>query len=150
MKKKWIAVLSALVLAGACHAGGDTVKDKTAPTAFATQVGCALAPVVTEASPGPCSRCMKAHPCLGRVKEWFCFVPLRTCPCECEHHGACAPPLYLYFLRPCVEGAGCYHYSDKCSSCLNNQCSSCAGSGLGGLFHRDCAGGCASCCDSCK
>jgi hypothetical protein len=146
MKKSWIAVLSALLVAGACHAGGDTVKDKSAPTAFASDVGCTLPPVQTEPSCGTCCGCAKAHPCLARAKEWLCFVPLRTCPCECEHPSSCFPPLYLYFLRPCVEGGGCYHYPDKCSACVHNTAASCSGTGLGGLFHR----GCASCCDSGK
>jgi hypothetical protein len=146
MGKNWIAVLSALLVAGACRAGGDTVKDKAAPTAFGSEVGCTLPPVPTEPGPGFCCRCAKDHPCLMRVKDWFCFTPLRTCPCECEHCGACSPPLYLYFLRPCVEGAPCYHYPDKCSSCVHPTVAATSGFGFcSRLFHSGCG-----CCDSGK
>jgi hypothetical protein len=128
MTKNWIAALSALLVAGTCFAGGGTVKDKDAPTTFATEVGCTTPPVVAP----PCSTCSHCstcrnndHHCLVAVKNWLCFVPLRTCPCECHHCSSCYPALYLYFLRPCVEGAPCYHYDDHCSSCVSKTCATC-------------------------
>jgi hypothetical protein len=143
MTKNWIAVLTALLVAGACHAGG-AVKDKDAPTTFAT-VGCTTPAVVAEPCPQTCCSGSKGHPCLAKAKAWLCFVPLRTCPCECKHCSSCHPPLYLYF-PPCTEGNGCTHYDDHCSSCVANNCASC-GSGQR-LFHSDSGGGGA--CNSCK
>ena len=144
MTKNWIAALSALLVAGTCFAGG-TVKDKDAPTAFATEVGCTTPPVVaascsTCSTCSPCSHCSTCgndHHCLLAVKKWLCFVPLRTCPCECHHCSSCYPALYLYFLRPCVEGAPCYHYDDHCSSCVSKTCTSC-GSGEHRLLRPQC------------
>src|SRR5271165_1905785 len=118
MTKNWTAVLSALLVAGACHAGGANVQDKNAPTTFATNVGCTIAPVQAPCPP-TCCDCKRGYPCLEKFKDWICFVPVRTCPCECHHCSSCHPPLYLYFLRPCVEGAPCYHYNDHCSSCVS-------------------------------
>jgi hypothetical protein len=56
------------------------------------------------------------------------------------------PPLYLYFLRPCCEGAPCCAYPDCGGPKCHGHCSS--GHGLGLFRHRggDCCsdGGCAA------
>jgi hypothetical protein len=146
MTRSFIAVLSALLVAGASYAGGGTVKDKNAPTSFASEVGCTTAPVPTEPCPSTCEQCLKEHPCLAKAKDWLCFRPLRTCPCECKHCGGCWPPLYVYFLRPCVEGPGNYHCANNCASCVHNGCASCGGASLfSGWFHGGCNGGCETC-----
>jgi hypothetical protein len=125
MTKNRVAVLAALLIAGASQAGGTDVKDKSAPTTFASNVGCTTAPV-PPCSPC-CTKCKEGHACLAKVKDWFCFIPIRTCPCECPRVCTCYPPPYLYFLRPCVEGAGCTHYCSNCSSCTSKRCASCGG-----------------------
>jgi hypothetical protein len=146
MTKNWVAVVSALLVAGACQAGGASGKDKDAPTTFATTVGCTIPPVVSEPS-SDCCKCREGHPHLAKVKAWLCFVPLRTCPCECTHCTGCHPPLYVYFFRPCVEGAGCLHYTDNCSSCAAKHCATC-----GGCAHSPCQTPPAACaaCGTCK
>jgi hypothetical protein len=152
MTRNWVAALSALLVAGACHAGGLTVKDKDAPTTFATAVGCTTEPVAhEEPTAGDCGHCGcgPRHGCLGKCKDWLCFCPLRTCPCECKHCSSCHPPLYLYFLRPCVEGKACYHYPDNCSSCVRGNCGSC-GWGRGWGWLHGWTGGCCGSCESCK
>ena len=146
MIRSLIAVLSALLVAGASYAGGGTVKDKDAPTSFATEVGCTTAPVPASTCPSACCQGLGEYPCLAKAKGWICFVPLRTCPCECKHCSSCHPPLYVYFLRPCVEGPGNYHYTNNCASCVHNSCASCGGPNLlGRLFHGGCNGGCDTC-----
>jgi hypothetical protein len=143
MTKNWVAVLSALLVAGACHAGGGTVPDKNAPTKFATEAGTAVPPVPGPVAPceQPCTTCRQHHLSFGKCKEWLCFVPLRTCPCECKHCSTCTYPLYLYFLRPCVEGAPCYHADNCCASCVHKPAATAAFGSIGGMFHwgSDCS-----------
>ena len=125
MTRNWVAILSALLVAGVCNAKDEKVKDKdkTAPTNFAT-VGCTTPPVATPCPETCCSSCNQGGACHGKVKDWLCFIPLRTCPCECKGPVSCQPPLYVYFLRPCVEAQPCWHYDDHCSSCVRNSCAS--------------------------
>jgi hypothetical protein len=146
MTKNWVAVLSALVVAGASYAGGTDVKDKTAPTSFAT-VGCTTPPVVHAPCTQCCEGCNDRHHCLGKLKDWLCFTPIRTCPCECPHACASYPPLYLYFMRPCVEGPGCTHYASHCDSCVS--CAKSRNVSCGGCCGQAPAAGCGSC-TTCK
>ena len=135
MTKNWVAVLSALLVAGACHAGGGTVPDNNAPTKFATQAGAPAPPVVAPDTPCEhlCTTCRHHQLSPGKCKDWLCFVPLRTCPCECKHCSTCNYPLYLYFLRPCVEGAPSYHADNSCASCVHTPIA--AHGSIGGLLH---------------
>ncbi len=147
MTKFHAAAAAALLAAVAGHAGEAKVKDKDAPTNFAVAAAGPVAPF-PEAAPcaGGCDRCRHhdCRECLARVKGWLCFVPLRTCPCECEHPSSCRPPLYLYFVRECAEGPHPTDYHD-CSTCATGKCSACGGGP--GLFRR--AHGCPTC-DTCK
>jgi hypothetical protein len=142
MTKNWVAVLSALLVAGACHAGSGTVPDKNAPTKFATDAGGTVPPAVTPCEQ-PCTTCRHSHLSLGKCKDWLCFVPLRTCPCECKHCNTCPYPLYLYFLRPCVEGAPCYHADNCCGSCVHQPTA--AFGSIGGWLHWGSGSSCSTC-----
>jgi hypothetical protein len=153
MNKNWVAVLSALLVAGACYAGGAPVKDKDAPSTFATVGCCTAAPSCASPCPAPCGgqtcggHCNQGHSCAGKCKDWLCFVPLRTCPCECKGCGCGYFPLYTYFLRPCVERPQCWHADNRCASCVHTSCASSCG-GCGRLSHPTC--GCASGCEASK
>lgn len=155
MTRNWAAALAVLLVAGVCRAGGVPAKDKDAPTTFATGAATTVAPEPAPAAPccqpacAACGHhgCHHGRECLAKCKAWLCFVPLRTCPCECKHCSSCYAPLYVYFLKPpCVEGPHDTHYCDNCSSCAFQDCAGGCGGRRGG-----CAGhGCSGSCDSCK
>jgi hypothetical protein len=148
MTKNRVALLAILLIAGVSHADDSKPKDKNAPTTFATNVGCTIPPVVPEpcSTCNTCNTCKHSYDCLIRVKHWLCFVPLRTCPCECKHCSGCYPPLYVYFLMPCVEGAPCAEYSNHCASCVTKTCAAHDGVDFyRRLFHSGCTSGCDTC-----
>lgn len=148
MTRNSVAVLTALLVAGACQAGG-TVKDKDAPTTFATVGYLTSPPPVTACCPPPCPSHRHDHPCLAKFKEWLCFIPVRTCPCECTECLGCNYPLYLYFLHPCVECQPCWHCDNHCGSCVHKTCVPSSNCSLAfGLFRPKC--GCSAPCDTCK
>jgi hypothetical protein len=92
---------------------------------------------------GGCDGCRPHGSCWQRLCEWACYRPL---PCYCSacdnaghvhclfHHDCngcggcgghgccygCFPPLYMWFLRPCHEGAGHTLPCKKgCASCAD-------------------------------
>jgi hypothetical protein len=113
---RWVAVLTAALVGGASMARAGE------PVVVPGPAGCGGC----QASCG--ADCGKGS-CLSRVGDWLCYRPLRlTRPHECGGCVGVRPPLYLYFLRPCCEGAPNCCYPDcggpKCHHCDSGHCGS--------------------------
>src|SRR5262245_22345749 len=110
--------------------------------------GCGPAPVAPGAMalPGPpvgpvgpvgCAPCgptcrPSCQDICRRVREWFCYRPLRA-PCHSCHHCACGWPfftVYDYFCEGCIEGAGCCAAPPPCGPGGAGACSPFARTGL--------------------
>jgi hypothetical protein len=149
MNRTWVAVL-VLVLGVSPAGWGRELPPQLPPTPAAgatthpPAAGAALpAPAAHPAGPGcgGCNACRPQTSCWQRLCEWACYRPL---PCYCSacddsghvhclfHHGCngcggcggccyhCFPPLYLWFLHPCHEGAAhTLPCKQGCASCAN-------------------------------
>src|SRR5262245_37645861 len=133
MRKSWLTVVVLALGAGGARAGefasdqllpplsqplpppravqGQTPAAQAPPAAPATgQVGCGAG----------CSSCAP-HGRGSKLWAWLSYHPLQRGACKHGCHGCCArtPPLYAYFLppcMPCVEG-GVPALCGKCSAC---------------------------------
>jgi hypothetical protein len=74
-----------------------------------------------------CPSCGKG--CLERLCGFFTYRPVCRCRCyDCGNNCCCCRwvPLYLYFLKPCVEGDG----HTGCGVCGSAGCDGCGHSGV--------------------
>jgi hypothetical protein len=116
-------------------AGTTTLPPATPPAAVAEPAPVHAGPPDT---PGcaDCGHGEAAHQhfaCIHRLIDWATYCPLKkgvNCdPCGYNGHGDCCcyhcfPPLYLFFLQPCVDG---HVPSPPCHGGHSGGCPSCGG-----------------------